>query len=307
MPPQGNQPDPQIKPVPHRIQHVGLLYAADKDAARKLALELAEWLSRLGLQVWYGSADDVDGGTPEALRSCELLLTLGGDGTALRGAHLAAPLGIPLVCVGLGHLSFMAELTPEMVLKQLPTFLSGEYWLEERSMVEGVVLREGQEISRSIALNEVVVGRERQSLVMHVAARINGADLTTYVADAVIVSTATGSTAYSLSSGGPILFPQSRELILIPVAAHMCLLPPLVIPGDALVELQIARSTAAGVSADGQSTAEILPDDIVRVRRSDQLCYFARIREKEYFFRTLKARLYRGDLPGNTDDLRSAF
>ena len=286
----------QHAPVPHRAHHIGLLYAPGIADARRMAVELEEWLARLGLEVWSGSAEEADGPARETIAACDLLLTLGGDGTSLRAAHLAAPLGVPLVCVGMGHLSFMAELTPEDVLKQLPAFLAGDYWLEERSMVEGIVVRQGEEISHCTALNEIVLGRERCALTLRVAARVNDAHLITYVCDAVIVSTATGSTAYAVSAGGPIIFPTSRSLLLLPVAAHLSLLPPLIIPENAAVELEVVGGSGAGLNSDGQSQCEIQPGDTVRAQRSRIACYFARLQERNYFFGTLKARLYRENL-----------
>ncbi|MGB9722693.1 MAG: NAD(+)/NADH kinase [Chloroflexia bacterium] len=280
-------------PQPHRAHRVGLLYASGIEAAQRLGRELEDWLTRLDIGVWRGCADETLGRESEEIASCDLLFTLGGDGTALRGAHLAAPLGVPLVCVGLGRLSFMAELTPEDVLKEMPAFLAGDYWLERRALLEGSVLRRGEEKAHCLVLNEVVLARERCAMALRVAARVNGDDLDTYVCDAVIVATATGSTAYALSAGGPIVFPESRNMLLVPVAAHLSLLPPLVVPEDAWIELEILGESEAGVNADGQPLADLQRGDVLRVRRSPIFCYFARRQERNYFFRTLKERLYR--------------
>lgn len=283
------------QPQPRRVHRIGLLYARGIDAARDLAVELERWLERLDIEVWRGCADDHCVQESEAVTTCDLLFTLGGDGTALRGARLAAPLRVPLVCVGLGRLSFMAELTPEAVLKELPSFLAGDYWLEQRTLLEGIVLREGQELTRCLALNEVVLGRERCATTLQVAARINGAYMTAYVGDAVIVATATGSTAYALSAGGPILAPESENIVLVPVAAHLCLLPPMVLPAGVQIELGVVRGFSAGVNCDGQPLSDLRAQDIVRVYRSQTCCYFARLQGRDYFYRTLKERLYRRD------------
>ena len=291
MAPAREHPRQEI-PFPHRASCIGLYSAAGIAAARQMSLELQEWLQRLGLEV-HRFCDDGAGQDEEALARCDLLLTLGGDGTSLRAARLAAPHGVPLVCIGLGHLSFMAELTPDDVLKQLPSFLAGEYWLEKRTMLEGTVRRSGQEQGHFLVLNEIVLGRERCALTLRVQARINGEYLTTYVCDGVIVATATGSTAYALSAGGPVIFPESRNLLLVPVAAHLSLLPPLIIPEDAQVELEIVGGSGAGANADGQPVCDLQRGDVVRVQRSATLCYFARLQSRNYFFSTLKARLYR--------------
>lgn len=288
--------DPQAAPRPHRAQRIGIVYAAGIPAAAEMCQELQEQLTRMGLQVWHDSAESLDEKGQTAIASCDLLITLGGDGTTLRAVRLAAPRSVPLVCIGLGHLSFMAELTPEDVQQQLPAFLDGDYWLEERSMVEGRVVRDGKDVAHCLALNEIVLGRERCALTLRVNVRVNGARLITYVCDAVMVSTATGSTAYAVSAGGPIIFPTSRDMLLLPVAAHLSLLPPMIIPQDAAVELSVIGGSGAGVNADGQPQSNLLPGDVVQVRRSATTCYFARRQERNYFFRTLKARLYRENL-----------
>lgn len=292
---EGPSSDQPASPTPHRVERIGLLYARGIEAAGQLAVELEEWLGRLEVAVWRGPADGAELEAVEAIADCDLLFTLGGDGTALRGARLAAPLGVPLVCIGLGHLSFMAELTPEDVLKKLPSLLAGDYWLEKRTMLEGRVLRQGEEMARCLALNDVVLCRERCALTLHVAARIQGGYLTTYVGDGIIVATATGSTAYALSVGGPILSPESRSLVLVPVASHLALLAPMVLPEDVQIELEVVRGGEAGVNCDGQSLNDLQRGDIVLVRHSSTFCYFARLQERDYFYRTLKARLYRGD------------
>jgi NAD+ kinase len=189
----------------------------------------------------------------------------------------------------------MAELIPADVLKGLPAFLAGDYWLEKRAMLEGIVLRQEKELARCLALNEVVLGRERTALTLHVIARVNGVQLTNYLGDAVIVATATGSTAYALSAGGPVLSPESQDLVLVPVAAHLSLLPPVVLPEGSQVELEVVRGAEAGVNCDGQPLCDLQRADIVQVSRSPTACYFARIQERGYFFNTLKDRLYRRD------------
>ncbi len=296
---------PVSPPQPHRVHCLGLLYTSRIEKAGRLAAELEEWLTRLDVQTFSRPAErPTDAAFLQTVSSADLLLTLGGDGTALRGARIAAPLGIPLVCVGLGRLSFMAELTPDDVLRELPTFLAGDYWLEERAMLEGSVRRDGEELTHCLALNEVVLGRERHALTLHVAVRVDGGPLTHYLGDAVIVSTATGSTAYALSVGGPVLAPESRQMILVPVAAHLNLLPPLVLPPESVVELEVLREGGAGVNCDGLSLCDLRCGDVVQVQGSSTLCYFARIQERGYFFRTLQERLYRrDDLPAGLGSL----
>lgn len=288
------QPDPGVEvPQPGRVRRMGILYAPKIEAAEQLSIELEEWLARLEVEVWRASAYDDRSRAPHDIAACDLIITLGGDGTALRAAHLTAPVGVPLLCVGLGRLSFMAELTPDDVLRELPSLLAGDYWLEKRALLEAAVVRQGQEIARCLALNEIVLGRERCAMTLRVTARVNDALLTTYTGDAVIVATATGSTAYALSAGGPILFPESRNLLLVPVAAHLCLLPALVLPEGTHLELEMQRDGEAGANADGHHLSGLQQGDVVRAQCSNTSCYFARLQGRDYFYQTLKARLFR--------------
>ena len=171
--------------------------------------------------VWATSEWDDD-----ALRSdmpgSDLLICLGGDGTVLRAARTVAPNPVPILGVNMGRLGFLAEVRPDELVERLPDVLAGRYRVEERAMLKASVPAWGITYD---ALNDVVVGRQTVSRPIYVDVRVDGSQLAIHRCDAMIVATATGSTAYSLSAGGPILHPESRDIVLTPVAPHIAAVP----------------------------------------------------------------------------------
>jgi NAD+ kinase len=168
----------------------------------------------------------------------------------------------------------------------VPAFIAGEYWLDERAMLE-VKLQE-----RTFhTLNDVVVTRGARVRIIKVKVAIDGEPLTTYRADGVIVATATGSTGYSLAAGGPILYPQAKELLLAPLAAHLSLTTPLVLPPEAALELEVHTDHQAILSVDGQIDVELNDGDVVQVRRSPYVTHLLRAQPPAFFYRTLTQRL----------------
>ncbi|MDP3064428.1 MAG: NAD(+)/NADH kinase [Chloroflexota bacterium] len=269
----------------------------------KQAVELASALvERLGArsQTWSCPAVDVDAHAGEA-RSTGLIITVGGDGTILRAVRLAAPHGIPLLGINLGRLGFMTELKAEEALARVPEFLDGAGRVEERTMLQAEVLTERmrQEPLREErpgrllfhALNDVVVGRGAVSRLVHIRAKVDGVDLAAYRADAVIVSTATGSTGYNLAAGGPILQPQSPNILLNPVAPHLGIGTALVFLPDTVIELVAESEGQCTVSIDGYVDMALSPQDSVRVTRSPYVARFLRLNPQSHYYATLIQRL----------------
>lgn len=225
----------------------------------------------------------------------ELIFTFGGDGTILRAARLAAPLHIPLVGVNLGRVGFLTELNPSQVEECLPLFLTGQYWLEERTMLQTELWRGEQMVDSFIALNDVVASRAALSRVVHCTLSVNGARVTTYVADGVIISTPTGSTAYSMAAGGPILHPELRSIVVTPVAPYLTIVKSLVLPDDNCLDLHIDTDDEAFLTVDGQTHVPLVDGDTLRVTTSTDPCLFARVKERAYFTGTLVSRLRRAE------------
>ncbi len=274
------------------MRRIGVLYNPLSEASVRLSSGLAEWLRSLGVEVWRGISRE-GRAEPEALEGMELLVALGGDGTVLRAAHLAIPRGIPVLPVALGHLSFMAELRPEELYEGLQILMDGGGWRDERTLIAATVHTAGAPPREVIALNEVLVARGDINRVVAIDIVVYDALLTTYHSDGVIVATATGSTAYALAAGGPIIDPRSRALAMVPIAAHLTNLPSLVLHEDAVVTLRLRSRHQAVFSADGRESIPLREGDHVEARRAHQVCIFARVHPPSTFYARLSQRLRR--------------
>lgn len=225
----------------------------------------------------------------------DLIFTFGGDGTMLRAARIAAPLHVPLVGVNLGRVGFLTELNPAQAQERLPLFLNGKYWLEERTMLRVELWREDVQVDTFLALNDVVASRAALSRVVNCTLNVNGAKVTTYVADGVIVATPTGSTAYSMAAGGPILHPELRSIVVTPIAPYLTIVKSLVLPDDKQIDLRIETDDEAFLTVDGQTHVPLRDGDMVRVTTSPDPCRFARVQDPAYFTATLVNRLRRAE------------
>lgn len=272
-------------------QHVGVLYHPKIPAAEALAHELEAALPSLGASVWICSAWEEEEARGQVMGT-NLLLSIGGDGTILRAARIAVPWSVPIIGINLGKLGFMTELTAKEAIDKMPSFLAGEGWIDERAMLQAELLSTEAQPSIFQALNDVVVGRGAVSRVVYVKATIDGILLTTYKADGVIAATATGSTGYSLSAGGPILHPQAKEMVLQPISAHLTLSTPLVLPPTATVELQVRTDHQALLSVDGQVEVALKSGDTIKISHSPYTARFLRARPAAtFFYETLALRL----------------
>ncbi|MBI2855283.1 MAG: NAD(+)/NADH kinase [Chloroflexi bacterium] len=272
-------------------ENVGIVYNSQTPQAKTLAHQLADSLG-LGEASWIVPA--YEGERPEPPSALSLIITVGGDGTILWTTQIVAPRGIPILGVNLGRVGFMTELGPEEALTRLGEYLNGDTWIEERTMLQARILPEeapGPEVGPFHALNEVVVGRRAISRLVHLEARVNGATVTAYRADAVIVATATGSTGYSLSVGGPILHPQSRDLLVQPVAPHLGLAAALVLPQESVVEITLRSERPAVVSIDGRGEMDLAQGQRVEIRRGPYTARFLRANPPGHFYTTLTRRL----------------
>jgi len=277
------------------IKRVGVIYHPKIEAAGKAGEELCRFLDSQGINHWACSAWDDEAIEAEA-PSTDLAVSVGGDGTILRAVRAISPWQIPILGVNLGHLGFMTELTAKDIMERLPTVLGGDGWVDERAMLEVAVStsekhRAAELSGPSFALNDVVLGHGPRWRVIYIRATINGAGLTTYKADGVIVATATGSTGYALAAGGPILYPQAQEIILKPISAHLTMPYALVLPATATVELEVHTDHEAMLSIDGQVESSLRDGDRVTVRRSSRVARFLRVHSPESFYSRLESRL----------------
>jgi NAD+ kinase len=272
------------------LKRVGILFNPKLAGVPELAAALGNLLKAEGHDHWACVTGD-EKTAQGLLGGTEVLITVGGDGTILTVARLAVPRKIPILGVNMGKLGFMTEMRGEEALDRVPGYLDDEGWIEERALLDVEVVNGGTPGAHSWALNEVVVSRRAVARLISVEARIDGASLTTYKADGVIVATATGSTGYALAAGGPALHPESQELILVAAAPHISLATPLVVRPNAEIELHVIRDLDAVASLDGQIEYPLQEGEVVRVRRSEKVARFLRAEPRTYFYLALTERL----------------
>jgi NAD+ kinase len=272
------------------VKKFGLLYHPKLPQSLALAEEMAHHLEERGVSPWLCSAWDED---QIACRvgDLDLLITLGGDGTILRAARIATQHSVPILGLNLGRVGFLAEMEVEDWPEKLQRVLAGEYWLEERVMLRAELWRGGDALGDFEALNDVVIGRASFARVVRLATHIDGSYLTTYTADGLIVATATGSTAYALAVGGPILPPELRNILLIPVASYLSLDRAIVLSEGAKVEIEVSTDHRAILTIDGQIHKEVEDADRVAVGASPHHCRFVRLQDRAYFYHNLMKRL----------------
>jgi len=272
------------------MRRVGILYQPQRADSLRLVQDVADLLDRRGLEIRRVSAED-EAGLRQAAPVLDLLVTLGGDGTIVSAVRAVAAHGVPILGVNLGRLGFLAEVEPAQLAEALSALLEGRYMVEERMMLRAALHRQGQAILEAEAINDLVVGRGRASRTVRVAVDVDGHYVATYVADGVIISTPTGSTAYSLAAGGPVLAPELRCIAITPVAAHLSALRALVIPAQSRVCLRLLKAQEAMLTVDGQLDAELHAGDEVHSTISQTTAKFIRFGNKGYFYETILRRL----------------
>lgn len=223
------------------------------------------------------------------LSDADLLVVFGGDGTILRGARLAAPRGLPVLGVNMGGFGFLAEVGAAELATALPDVLEGRYELDERMMLQGRI--EPAAAPLLLALNDMVVTRTEPARVMRVRVAVNGEHLATYAADGVIVATPTGSTAYSLSAGGPIVHPRVDAFVITPICPHTFNARSVIINPSDEVTVEVAERTGDVVlTVDGRIGATFAHPSYVTIRKAPQTTTFIRLR-RDSFYSMLRTKL----------------
>jgi NAD+ kinase len=269
------------------VKRVGILYHPKIAKAKAFSVELEKFLSAQRISFWTCSAWEEDKAKPKIAGS-DLILSIGGDGTILRAVRAIVPDKVPVVGINLGNLGFMTELTADEAFDKLPRLLGGEGWIEERAMLEAEFKSQGKVFQ---ALNDVFVGRRSLARLVQIETKIDGEILATHRADGVIVVTATGSTGYLLAADGPILYPESRQIVFKPVCPHLAPDNAVVLPPEAKIQLKVTTTHEAMLSIDAQVELPLTSGDEIRVRLSSYVGRFLRIRPKGYFYSYLESRL----------------
>ncbi|MBR7184641.1 MAG: NAD(+)/NADH kinase [Clostridia bacterium] len=228
-------------------------------------------------------------------RGTDLLIVLGGDGSILEAARNAAPEGVPIVGINLGRLGYMAEIEMDE-LHLLDRIVRDQYQIDERSMLKVEILRGGKEVAATAhALNDAVITNGSVARLVDLELREGGTILSTYRADGLIFATPTGSTAYSMSAGGPIIDPRQRCISVTPICPHSLASRPLIFPDDAVLEAKniCEREKMLYLTMDGRMNFELRRGDVVRIVRADITTKLLRVKERS-FYTTLRQKLSSG-------------
>lgn len=256
---------------------------------------MAGYLKEKGIDAPFGSLYDEGLRKRVKKREFDLLIMAGGDGSVLRAGHLCAPLAVPILGVNLGRLGFLIQIERDEWHEYFDKLLGGEAWIENRMMLHAEHFRAGDLLGEWNALNEVVVGRGQTLRPVRLSASVDGRLLTSYVADGLIASTATGSTAYALAAGGPILPPELRNILIVPIAPHLSVDRAVVLAEGANVSI-LAKGENTVLSIDGQPSITLMDGDHVDIRAADVTAQFIRFGDPGYFYRNLTAHMNQNSL-----------
>jgi NAD+ kinase len=274
----------------HRAPHkIAILANPLIDDALVFADEVAAFLKAEGAEAAAGSLNDKDLRQAMTAGEFDALIGLGGDGTMLRAGHLCAPVGVPLLGINVGHFGFLVEVKRENWQAVLPKLLSGDFRYEERMMILARCSRQGYEETHFDVINDVVVARGQHVRPIDVEADLDGARIARYNADGLIAATATGSTAYALAAGGPILPPDLRNILLMPVAPHLSVDRAVVLSEGASICITVRTEHEAVVSVDGQDPLPMVSGDCVQVTANEKSLHMIRFQDPGYFYRNLTA------------------
>jgi len=286
----------------YRFRSIGLIAKTDDDGqvAETLGI-IHRFLLERGLDVSLDRSTDefldIDDTVPrrEIGAHCDLAIVVGGDGTLLGAARSLADTGIPIVGVNLGRLGFLVDVSPDTMLGHLEEILGGTYVEEDRFLVEAEIVRDEQVVQRTAALNDVVLRIKNVVRMIEFETWVNGVFVNMQRADGMVVSTPTGSTAYALSGGGPILHPTLAALLLLPICPHTLSSRPIVVDAASRIEIRIRqgiRETGQVVS-DGQANIDVAAGDIVRIRRKARAIRLLHPADYDYYH-ILREKLHWG-------------
>jgi NAD+ kinase len=274
-----------------KLNSVGLVINYEKEKAQEITTWIVDWLSFKKIKVYV--EEDKDKGirrkdfscTNEKLfNSVDLIISLGGDGTLLRAAKIAAIDGIPIFGVNLGGLGFLTQIGIDNLEIFLEKIYQGKCFLDERMMLDCIVKRKEKEIKKFTALNDIVIGKGAFARLISLATYINDDYVITYSADGLVISTSTGSTAYSLSAGGPIVNPNINSMILTPICPHTLSARPLIIGENDQVRITLELSEEeVMVTIDGQEGFTLEPKDEVIVKKSIYKTRLIAFKEKSFY------------------------
>jgi NAD+ kinase len=276
------------------LKTIAIFYQGRKEETSKAAQQLAPFLQNRGYDVRTIDTRSEGEETPDpSLKGCSLVIVLGGDGTIVHAARLSAHVSVPILGVNYGRVGFLAELEPDEVMSRLPLYLDGDpsVWIDRRAMLNAILDQDGKR-EEFLALNDVVIARGTWPRVVQIRTWVDDYYYSTTLSDGIILSTATGSTAYNMAVGGPLMHPQVQSIVLTPIAPHLASDRSLILHPDATVRLQAFTGSQDGVfSADGQMNREVKNGATVTIHKSQYVTQFLRRRPPTYFYQIINAKL----------------
>jgi len=285
--------------MPSRFRHAALVGKYQAEGIRPVLEEIARFLADQGLQVSLERETAINTGmesynalaTSELGQQCDLAIVVGGDGTMLGIARELARHNLPLVGINQGRLGFITDITIGQFREALAPMIAGDYEEEHRAMIEGGVWRDGERIFEGLSLNDVVVSRGATASMVELAVNIGDETVANLRADGLIIASPTGSTAYALSAGGPILHPGIAGWVLVPIASHTLSNRPIVLPDGGQVRIEVVAGRDASANFDMQSLTRLLHGDQIVVQRSAHKVRFLHPRGWSYYA-TLRRKLH---------------
>lgn len=285
------------------MQEILIIPNQNKPQAMELCVDLVDILQNRDFHVYLEQAVAAKIGMPDLSRSdsnlwdnIDLVFVLGGDGTMLEVARRVFPREIPLLGVNLGHLGFLTRVESNRLEDAVELLHRDEFEIENRTMLKAHVIHENQIVASLEALNEMVVTRNNQTKAIRLETWIDGEFFASFTSDGMIVATATGSTAYSLSAGGPILDPRTRTMLLTPICAHSLYARPLVVNEDANIKIvpDISKGEVV-LTADGNTGYLLQEGDEIKFRKEEKVTKLLRLKGQD-LFKTLQSRLGEGKI-----------
>lgn len=273
------------------MKSLALVLNPEKQRAFTIAHELIGCVEKMGGKVYLAASYAVLLGCPERGISPEEMgekvegvVVIGGDGTLLATAREVAPLGLPLLGVNVGQLGFLTEIEAPDLREALHKLMHNSYRIEERMMLHTAVVREGRVLEEYICLNDAVIAKGAFARIIHLEAWVDGQYLDTYPADGLIIATPTGSTAYSLSAGGPLVVPDLELILLTPICPHTLYSRPLILPAASSVRVKLLSSPGeVMLTLDGQHGLSLQPGDEVLVKRAEVKTRLVKINDRNFF------------------------
>ena len=282
------------------MKKIGIICKLEREEPQEILQELLPFLRQKGCEAFVdaetAAALNINGFSKKKIASLvDVVLVLGGDGTMLNVSRLVAEQGVPILGINLGSLGFITEVNREEIFHAVDKMLNDGYAIEERLMLSAAIHRNGKKIAEYTVLNDIVINKGALARIIDLETNINGNYVTTFKADGLIISTPTGSTAYSLSAGGPILYPTLESIVLTPICSHTLTNRPIVLPDNFKIEIIIkSPSEDVFLTLDGQVGFSLRMDDIIEMNKAHYKTKLLVSAERDYF-KVLRTKLKWGE------------